>query len=407
MNYMSEQSKLITVIVWGGANEEKTTSPTRWMHDYILFASREEKLSILDDPEILLPYIFDADLNDISSQELYDGVFEYKTSDLIVELVTGLHYTEYKLYSDKVDFDTVTQRLKKAGVKFQKPEIIIDVPGRPPIIDVEKLKKQRYDYHENIHDRDVAVAKSTTIKAAIKTVVGFAVFIVMTTFFGIEILVPKYQNVTPVAEDMFITMRGNYLVYNINNRMTVYKFAELVEETGYDSTYKMYVPDLAEITDQITVTRMTDANDNVVYELGNRAVSYESNPSDYNFVNGKTFEFNTYGSKDENDWSQYGSLDEGNADKIALQGRIVEREGRYMMLLGTVWAVLGDISEGEPQFYDLLRDDLSYATVQYSLKARKVVNLFGQIDKTYTSREGRNSVDKLVFLFKSDYARKR
>ncbi len=404
---MGEKTKLNNIVLWGGKNDDKSQSPTRWLHDYILFASKEVKLSVLDDPGALIPYIFDADHDDIESHELYDGVYEYKTSDLVVELVEGFQYAEYKLYGADIDYEAITHRLKQAGVTLQKPEIPVDIPGRPKLVDLNKLNKQRFDYHEETHDRDVSLAKSMTIKAAFKTVIGFVVFIGLSTFLGIQIFIPKFQDVTPLPEDTLITTKGNYLVYNINNRMTVFKFADLVDDIGYDPSYMIFVPEQAAVTDKIVVSRMTDADGNRVYDIGNRTVDFETDPTDYNFVNGKTFEFNTYRSGGEDDWSTYGELSQGRADRIVLQGRVVEREGRYMMLLGTVWAVLGDITEDGTRFYDLLGDDMSYAAVIYSLKGRKIINVYGQIERTYSTREGRNSVDKVVFSFKADYARKR
>lgn len=412
---MAGQANLKNIAIWGGANENKSRAPVRWKHDYILFASYVDKLIALKDPSILIPFIFDKELDEIKSKELYDGVFEYKDKDITVELVEGLEYTEYKIFGKMVDFDAITQRLLAAGAQMRKPEIPIEIPDRPPLVDVEQLNKQRYSYHEETLDKDKSVARNMRIKAAFKSVFGVAAFAVILTYLAMEIFVPKYEDVTPPPDDsIFITAKGYNVVYSIGKLkiFTAFKFADLIdgtEEISYDTTYKMYVLERKEIgKNEIIVDKMEDSEGKVVYNVGNRIVDTGRDPTDYEYINAAPFEYNSYMEAGDADWNRLGSLDEGNAKKVIFRGRIIEREGKFIALLGSTYAELGTVSEVDsiPQFYELLEDDISYATILYSLKAEKTIDFYGRINKTLTSREGRNVLLKRIFTFEVDYARR-
>ena len=437
---MTAMQKLDNIIFWGGKNDDKSPafyviwfqsfafgilnllrkiyglskvisdetltkvspSPVRWDHDFILFASKADKLAGLKDPSSFVPSIFELDLEEIPSHELYDGVTEYKTKKITVELIEGLQYNEFKIYSETFDFDGLKQRLSAAGAVERKPDIPLDVPGCPDEVDVERLNRQRLIYQDEILEKDKSAANMNTVKSILRGIIGVAGFTIFIYWSWQEIFTIKYQDVSPIPGDTFITTIGNNVVYSINNRMTVFKFADLVEEVGYDTTYNMWIPEGEEVKLEIVVSRMTNADGDVVYDIGNRFIGFEAEPGGYNFVNATPFEFDK-----TMDWAGYGELEKGQADRISLQGRIIERNGQYLLLFGKTFAILGDILDTGSQFYDLLEDDLSYAAVLFSLKANRPINIYGQIQKTLTSREGRNSVDRKIFLFKTEYARKR
>ena len=265
------------------------------------------------------------------------------------------------------------------------------------------------DRRDEKFKRDKLMARNMRIKACYKAVFIVTLFAVSIGYLGMEIFFTKYQDVTP-EDSMFIAAKGNYVVYSVGTRkiFTVFKFGELVEEIGYDTTYKMKVIEGKEIKDEIIVDKMEDAEGEMVYNRGNRPVVFETDTLDYKYVNANPFTFDSYQEAGDADWNTYGSLERGNAEKIVIRGRVFERDGEYLALLGRTYAVLGTVSEVDsiPQFYDLLGDDISYITVLYSLKAEKAIDLYGRIDKTLTYREGRNSIDKKVFIFHVEYARR-
>lgn len=403
---MAQPSSFDNIIVWSSENEKKTRSPIRWTHDHIIFATYEDKLTVLKEPEMLIPVIFDMELEAIKSIELYDGVFEYKANDLTVEMIEGIEYSEYKLYGKTIDIDAVIQRLSANGVKLKKPEIPIIIPDRPAVLDEERINRQRFDYNEEILDKDTESAKRSTLKSVFRGITGVILFVVIGTYLGMEIFIPKTRDVTPEPEG-FITALSNYIVYNIEGKMTVFKIDDTVDEIGYDSTCSIFIPERAEMKRNVVVERITDARGNTIYERGSRIVTFERNPTDYEYVNASPFLFDTYGDGSEADWSGLGELVKGEAQKVIFRHRVDIREGKYVLLLGRTRAILGDYSEDAPPFYEGLRDDISYAAVLFSIKAQKSIMLFGQIDKTLTKNEGRNTLQRLIFNFKTDYARQR
>lgn len=301
-----------------------------------------------------------------------------------------------------VDFDEIMKRLTAAGASSQKRVIPIEVPGGPPLVEEEYLSRQRYDYSDEMKEKDHKLATSRMVFSILWSIVGVILFGGVSYLLATQVFATRYQDVSPLAEDTFITIKGNYVVYSINNRMTTFKFADKIEDVGYDTTYNMWLADGEDVTDKIIVSRMTDANGDIVYDIRNRIVDTDPEPAGYNFINSNPFEFDNSSS-----WAESGELDKGQAERISLQGRVIERNRKYLFLLGKTYAVLGTASDTETPFYELLQDDLSYAAVLFSLKAKRPINIYGQIQKTLTDREGRNSVDRLIFNFKVDYARKR
>jgi len=121
------------------------------------------------------------------------------------------------------------------------------------------------------------------------------------------------------------------------------------------------------------------------------------------------FKFDTYNNRTagEADWSNYGHLGTGKAKQIVIRGRIVEMEDGFYLSLGGGFAKLGDITEEGERFYDKFTDSESYIGALYSLNAGRPVYVYGQIEKTFTPREGRNSKDKKLFSFRITYVRSR
>jgi len=394
------------VMVWGLQNEEKSHRWMRWDHDFLLFATYKDKLTVLEDPTIILPHIFDRNIEEVESRELYDGVYEYKINGLTVEMIDGFEYSEYKIYGKDVDFDAIINRLVAAGATHKKPDIPIVIPDRPPVVDVDNLYNQRYDYKEDIYEKDTSMARTQALKSLGRNLFTFIFVGFFAAFLGYELFVPKLQDVTPDSVE-FITAKNNLIVYNVEGRMTIFKIADLVEDVGYDSTCSIYIPEDSEISRKVVVERLVNSEGEVIYNRKNRVIDFEPDPKDYGFVNSNPFEFDKYRRGGDVDWSKYGELDGGEAEKIILRGRVDIREGKYVLILGKTLAVLGDASEGVQPFYELLADEVSRAAILYSLKAKKQIALYGQIQKTLSSREGRNSVQRMIFDFKTDYSRQR
>jgi len=405
---MEQQQSLSNIVIWGGENEKKSRTPIRWTHDYVIYASYKDKLTPLQDPEVLIPVIFDMDIDELKTQELYDGVFEYSSKEMTVEMIEGMEFSEYKLYGKSIDFDAIIQRLASRGASMHKPSISIELPDRPPLVDEENLYKQRYAYKDEIIEKDRSLARIETIKTVFRTLFGLLFIGAIGTYLGMEIFIPKLKEVE-LLPDNFITARGNYIVYDIDGKMTVFKIADLIQDIGYDSTCTIFVPEALDVGRErkIVVDRIKNSEGKTIYVRGNRLIDFENDPTDYDYKNANPFVFDAYGEGSEADWSQFGELRKENAQKIILRGRVEIREGKYLLLLGSTRAVLGEAVEGVPPFYEGFADDISYATVLYSLKKIKAINVYGQIDRTLTKREGRNTLEKMIFVYKADYARPR
>ncbi len=408
---MSEKKNLSSIIVWGSQNEEKSTTPVRWTHDYLIGASKSEKLRKLPDPEMLLPYIFDCDVDELKARELYEGLNEYKKDQMTVEVTSGPVYTEYKLYGEGFDFDAVMQRLVNAGAENKKPEIKLGIPDIPEELDMDVVNKKRYDYTEDQKGKDNNLAKNSTVMGAVKGFFGTVGFLAVCVYLGLEAFMPKYKVVPMDPEDFMVAQKGLYISYSVDKKLNLFKLAE--EDVEFDSTYTFWMPEKAEYTTKIAPEQIQDAEGNTVYSKGNRLVSFESDPtSDYNFVNARMFEFDGFNEGGDVDWAQYGELDRGNAQNILITAPIREVEGQYLLVLGRTYALLGEAQEGVVPFYETLSDDISYHSSLYSIKSQKrsqsgTVRVMGQIQKTLSRAEGRNSINKIIFAFKVDYVRGR
>ncbi|MCP4726240.1 MAG: hypothetical protein GY863_14445 [bacterium] len=408
---MSEKKNLSNIVVWGSQNEEKTTSPVRALHDFLIGASLSQKLRKLPDPESLLPYIFECDIEELKARELYDGLNEYKKDEFVVEIMSGPVFTEYKLYGTGVDFDAIMQRLVSAGAENKKPEIPLNIPDIPEEIDEEVLNRKRFDYTGDLQTKDDNLAKKSTIMGAVKGIFGTAGFLAVCIYLGVEAFMPKYEMVAREPDDFMVSQKGIYISYSIDKKLTLFKLAE--EDIEFDSTYTFWMPEGSEYSTKIAPEIIKDPAGNAVYEKGNRLVSFESDPtSDYSFVNARMFEFDGFNEGGDVDWAMLGELDRGNPQNILIQAPIREQDGKYLLVLGRTYALLGEVGEGIVPFYETLSDDISYHSALYSIKSQArsqtgLVRVMGQIQKTLTRQEGRNSIDKIIFSFKVDYVRGR
>ncbi|MFC1732092.1 hypothetical protein ACFL6I_17440 [candidate division KSB1 bacterium] len=321
-------------------------------------------------------------------------------------MVEGIEYSEYKIYSKSVDVDSLLQRLTAAGAVHKKPEIPIEIPDRPQLLNEEILNKQRFEYRDEILEKDKKIASGETFKSLVRNVFTIIFVGAFVGFIGMELLIPKLKVVELLPEN-FITAKGNYIVYDYENRMVVFKLADNVEDIGYDSTCSVMISETAEVRRDVTVERLVTTEEEIIYDRGNRIIDFEPDPSDYGFVNGNPFMFDAYGDGTESDWSDYGELERGNAENIILRGIIVINEGQYLFGVGRSRAVLGEYSEDIEPFYESLNDEKSRAAILYSLNRNKPIVIYGQIQKTLTRNEGRNTLQRLIFNFKTDYARQR
>lgn len=402
---------LSNINYWGSPNEDKGNSPVRWTHDFLLNANTVDTSQYLKDPSVLIPYILDCNLEDATKVALYEGVNEYKLNDITIEEIDGFQYTEYKIYGESFDFDAALARLKAAGANNHKPDLALKIPDVPPYLDMEKVNAQRFDYEPDKLEKDQTIAKNDGIMSAIRTVFGVSIFVVMMSYLGMEVFVPKLQDVTPDSNG-YVTQRGDYIIYEHEKRMFIFRLAS--EEFEYDTTYSIFIPEGVRLTKKVIVDRIHDNEGNIVYNIGNRIVDFDVEPtSEYDFVNGKPFEFDAYATGDESrDWFKYGELEKGNAQDIMLEGTIKEADGNYVLTFGRMRVLLGPISDTEPAFYEALTDDISYGAALYALNSSRKnnprsVRLMGQIQKTLTSAEGRNTIKKVGFSFKIDYIRAR
>jgi len=408
---MAEQVQLSDIVIWGGSNEMKSKSPVRWNHDFIIYASYSDTLKTLDNASVLIPQIFGKPIEEIHSKELYDGVYEYKTNEITVEVVDGIEYTEYKLYGTNIDFDAIVQRLVMSGAQMKKPVIPIVIPDRPEVVDLNQLNQLRYLYAEEIKDSDESQARKVAYKSFIMGAFGIIFLIVITVFVIKFLIMTPYQNITPTGtvEVVYLGTIGQSVGYSVDGKLIQYKFAVPIASFGFDSTDKLFKKVATKPKDfnTIEVDKVVTADGKTTkYERGKNApeVVFERKVTDYTYVNTKPFTFDSYQSQGEADWAKYGELVKGRTDKIIIQGRVIEKEGKYLMVFGNTAALLGTVSDQEP-FYSHMQDDLSTITILYALKAKKLINIYGQINRTLTLREGRNSLDKIIFEFKMDYAR--
>lgn len=393
---------------WGGPNEEKIKGATKWNHDIHIYVTVADALKALPAPEDLILVIAEVySIEDFKVNELYEGVSEYVHPSMKIELSDGSDFTMYKIYSNTVDFDTIAARLTGAGLTQIKPDIEIEVPDRPPIVNVEEYWKPRFQYRENIQQDDLQKAKMWSLKSMVSNLIvllilgGGGGFVYYTGF------VTKYIDVTP-PDDSYIGVRNNLLAYNVENRLHLFKFAENVEELGVDSTSIIMMPEDAELGRRVAVDKLYDMDENLIYELGPRQIDFTTPITDFELLNSNKFEFDSYRNRrdPEGDWSKFGELGRGDAKKIILSGKIWEEEDGYYLAMGRGFAKLGDRGESIAPFYNEL-DPESYLATLWSIKYDRPVRVYGQIVNTLSSREGRDKENRKLFNFQTAHVRMR
>lgn len=400
--------KLSEIIFWGEINEDKSKTPTKWDHDILLNVSNAGKVSPVEDIFPIVGIILDEDPDNISKEMLYDGVDEYRAAGKkeYVEVAKGLNYTIVKIYNCGQNLDEIAGRLKSAGIKEQKPSWDIEIPDRPKRVNENELKKLRFKYSDDAQERDEKLGKRATLNSILRGVITGIVSIAVISFIIYEGFVTKYQNVTPPTEN-FIAKKGTLLGYDAGGTLALFAFADPVDELGVDEHAILYIPEGVETTNKIVVEKAVDSLGNVLYEKGARQVEFTPPIEGYTYAKANLFKYDTYQHKDDAGWAQYGVLGTGKATKIIVRGRIVEMEDDgYYVSLGSGYAKLGSFEEDESlMFYNTLADAESYITAKFSMETGRPVYLYGQIEETFTPREGRNSKDKKLFAFRATYAR--
>ena len=398
---------LSDIVYWGAINEEKSKAPTKWDHDILLNISFADKLSPVRDVLPIAALILNEDVENIQSEELYEGVDEYRVPEKneYLEVSRGFDYTIIKVYGEGVNFDEITGRLKSAGLKNQKPQWDVNIPDRPKRLDDEELRKVRFAYSDEEREEDEKLTKKATVISVIRGIIYSIFAVAIISFVAYEGLVTRLQNVTPPTEN-FIAKKGTLLGYSVEGRMTLFAFASPVEELGVDERSILLIPEEVEFTTKNVVEKAVDSLGNVLYERGANQVEFLPPIEGFDYAKANLFKFDSYKNPDESGWAQYGILGTGKSKKIIIRGRVMEREGDgYYISVGGGYVRLGDLAEEGNRFYEKLADSESYISALYSLKTGRQVYVYGQIEKTFTSRKGRNKKDKKLFAFKSTYMR--
>ena len=398
------------IIFWGEINEEKSKSPTKWNHDILINFTYANKSIPLDDPDDVISVLFNEDRENIEKSFLYEGVDEYtvKGKKGLAEVSKGLEYTIVKLYGKDFDLEEITSRLTVSGAKNKKPNLEIEIPDRPKLLDGNILTGFRYKYSEEEKEKDTTLSRNKTIMSVFRGVIYIVFSALVIGFIVYEAFITKYKDITPPTED-FIAKKGNLMGYNVEGNLSLFSFANPVEELGINEGSLIFVPETEEVTDRIIVEKATDSLGNVLYEKGVRQVEFASSVDGFDYARANQFRFDTYRNKTagEADWSQYGYLGTGKAQQIIIRGRVVEMEDGYFLIMGLGYAKLGDLADEGKRFYDNLVDSESYITALFAIKIGRPVYVYGQIEKTFTSREGRNKTDKKLFSFRALYMRSR
>ena len=403
-------ANLSNMIFWGEVNEEKSKSPTKLDYDILLNFTYSDKLTPIKNPDAIVSVILDEDKENIECEPLYEGVNEYKIKDQkkVVEVIRGLEYTIVKLYGNDFDFDEIKKKLQASKAKNRKADLSINIPDKPKKVNEKALRNFRYKYTEEEQIKDDSLTTKSTIRSIIRNAVYLIVATALIGYVSYEIFVTKFQNVTPPSEN-FIAKKENIIGYNLNGVLTLFLFSEPVDDLGVNESAIFFIPELADVTDRIVAEKVTDSLDNVLYEKGAKQVEFGTPIDGYDYVKANLFKFDTYKNRTagEADWNQYGQLGTGKAKKIMIRARIVELKDAYYLSLGGGFSKLGDVAEEGERFYDMLADSESYITSIFSLQSGRPVYVYGQIEKTFTPREGRNKNDKKLFVFKITYVRSR
>ncbi|MCK4967049.1 hypothetical protein KAS50_08455, partial [bacterium] len=386
---------LSDIVYWGEINEEKSKAPTKWDHDILINISFSDKLSPVKDILPIAALILNEDEENIQSEELYEGVDEYRAAEKkeYIEVSRGYDYTIIKIYGEGLDFNEITGKLNSAGLKNQKPQWNIDIPDRPKRLDDAELRKIRFTYTDEKREDDEKLSKKSTIKSIFTGIIYSMFVIAIIGYIAYEGLVTKMKSITPPTES-FIAKKGTLMGYNVEGRMALFAFASPVEELGVDERSILLIPEEMELTSKNIVEKAVDSLGNVLYEKGVNQVEFLPPIEGFDYAKANLFKYDSYRNRDESGWAQYGILGTGKAKKIIIRGRITEREEEgYYISMGGGYARLGDLAEEGNRFYDKLADSESYISALYSLKSGRQVYMYGQIEKTYTSREGRNKKD--------------
>lgn len=417
----NEETNLQSVIFWGGPNEDKASGSMIWDHDLVInFSMAGDKPKMLINPERIVSILTGKTLDELEKTTVFDGAFEYKADRLKLELIQYPTCTRAKIWASQVSFEELSQRLKSAGAQQKKPNVEISIPDRPSLIPEDELKAFRFKYPDKQQQMDKEKAQKKGISLMISNVFALVAVAGVIAFILYQIFVTRHMPL-PLPPEAWVAIKGDiagfYLSaiegtdiekFGFRAGLVLLKFTEDVQALGVDSTCTFFVNEGDPISNRLVPQIVRDANGNEIYNLGARTTEFLE-VEDYEQVNTNLFDIASYNNRKnaEGDWAQFGELGKGNAKRIIMRGGIAERNKMHLLALARGYAKLGDIAEGTPNFYNNLADNQSFVTAKYGLRSGNTVQIFGQIERTFTAKEGRNAEAKLLFSFRASYLRDR
>lgn len=411
--------KLHNVLFWGGINKEKCSGEVKWDHDIMLYFSQSDGTHSLKNPDDVVSIILGTELKNVRRATLFEHAMEYRANDNVVEVLQGSERTIVKIWGQNLNYDDITKKLLSAGAKQEIPVIDIKIPDRPPVIAEGEVKKIRFKYSDKLLEQDEEEAKKMSRNMLISNILTVMIIVSVLVFILYEAVITKYIEV-PLPKEGFLAVKGDiagFLLENIEGTplekqgfksgLLLMKFTEDVDSSGINSDSHFFMKEGASFSNRLIIDKVTNADGTQLYNIGARTTEFVDIIEGFEQVNTNLFEVDAFqnAKKKEGDWSSYGELGKGNAKRIILRGGLTEKNVFYIMGLARGYVKLGDVTIEGQRFYDNLADNQSYVTALYALKSHNQVKLFGQIEKTFTPKEGRNSEDKLLFSFKTIYVR--
>jgi hypothetical protein len=406
---------LSTLIFWGGKNEDKTNWGSKWNHDVTINVSQASALHGMENPEDLIPILFNAELSAIKKKEIYEQVYEYKMGNIRIEVGHSYEYSLYRVFGD-IAYDELANRLSAKGLTARKPEIHVHVPDRPPVLPEEQVFAPRYDYTDDRQKLDGEKLSSYRLGKLGRAFMTLLVFGGAVGYLAYTALVRNYKELE-LSPEAYIGTKGEYIAYVVDERLVLFKFDEEIEAKGVNASFTFGVEEDKDIYDRdgkmnrrIIIDEVWDATGESVYHRGNRMVSFNSKVPGYEVVRAAEFEYDSFKErkKPDGDWSKFFDPTKGLSTPIVFNARPYSDETGYWASMGRGFSKLCDLPAGsEASVYTNLADAESYLIMKYAIEKDKVVNLFGQISSTYSASEGRTREAKKLFEFTVTYVRER